>query len=82
MGWAVADTCAYFDQLDYYPRKRADLKKHDTVTYRLMELQKVPGGPLWLYRLPCRGCPCSSCLLRRGPDGQVHLVAWASLLRD
>ena len=30
-------TCAYFDQLDYYPRKRADLNKHDLETYRLME---------------------------------------------
>jgi hypothetical protein len=31
-------TCAYFDQMDYYPRKRADLKKHDLATYQVMEL--------------------------------------------
>jgi hypothetical protein len=30
-------TCAYFDQLEYYPRNRAELKKHDAVTYSLME---------------------------------------------
>lgn len=30
-------TCAYFDQLEYYPRKRAELKKHDPVTHALME---------------------------------------------
>src|SRR5262249_11789523 len=30
-------TCAYFDQLDYFPRNRAELKKHDPVTYSLME---------------------------------------------
>ncbi|MCI0640936.1 MAG: hypothetical protein L0Y72_27000 [Gemmataceae bacterium] len=30
-------TCAYFDQLNYYPRTRSDLKKHDTVTFKLME---------------------------------------------
>jgi hypothetical protein len=30
-------TCAYFDQLPYHPRTRADLKKHDAVTFKLME---------------------------------------------
>jgi hypothetical protein len=30
-------TCAYFDQLDYYPRTRDDLKKLDPVTFKLME---------------------------------------------
>jgi S1-C subfamily serine protease len=30
-------TCAYFDQLPYHPRTRADLKKHDPVTFKLME---------------------------------------------
>jgi Anthrax toxin lethal factor, N- and C-terminal domain len=30
-------TCAYFDQLYYYPRTKADLKKHDAVTFKLME---------------------------------------------
>jgi len=30
-------TCAYFDQLQYHPRTRADLKKHDAVTFKLME---------------------------------------------
>lgn len=30
-------TCAYFDQLHYYPRTRADLQKHDPFTYQFME---------------------------------------------
>jgi hypothetical protein len=30
-------TCSYFDQLQYYPRTRADLHQHDPVTYKLME---------------------------------------------
>ena len=30
-------TCAYFNQLDYHPKTRADLKKHDPATYILME---------------------------------------------
>jgi hypothetical protein len=30
-------TCAYLDRLGYYPHTRADLKKHDPVTYKLME---------------------------------------------
>jgi Anthrax toxin lethal factor, N- and C-terminal domain len=30
-------TLAYFDQLIYIPRTRAELKKHDPVTFRLME---------------------------------------------
>jgi S1-C subfamily serine protease len=30
-------TCAYFDQLPYHPRTRADLKKHDPVAFKLME---------------------------------------------
>lgn len=30
-------TCAYFDQLGYYPRTRDDLKKYDPVTYQLQE---------------------------------------------
>src|SRR5262249_29497096 len=30
-------TCAYFGQLHHYPRNRAELKKHDPVTYKLME---------------------------------------------
>jgi hypothetical protein len=30
-------TCAYFDQLEYYPRTYADLKKLDPVTFKLME---------------------------------------------
>ena len=30
-------TCAYYDQLGYYPKTREDLQKHDPVTYRLME---------------------------------------------
>jgi hypothetical protein len=30
-------TCSYFDQLEYYPKTRADLKKHDPYTYKLME---------------------------------------------
>lgn len=30
-------TCAYFDQLGYYPRTRADLQKHDPFTYQFME---------------------------------------------
>jgi hypothetical protein len=30
-------TCAYFDQLEYYPRNRDELKKHDPVTFSLME---------------------------------------------
>ena len=30
-------TLSYFDQLTYYPRTRADLKKHDPVTFKLME---------------------------------------------
>src|SRR5262249_3091691 len=39
----------------------------------------LPGGPLWLYRLPCRGCPCSSCLLHArprwaGPPSRVGLA--------
>jgi hypothetical protein len=42
-------TCAYFDQLNYFPNKRADLKKHDPVTYQVMEQvwgkQKVAREP-------------------------------------
>ena len=30
-------TCAYLDRLRYYPYTRADLQKHDPVSYRLME---------------------------------------------
>lgn len=30
-------TCAYFDQLHYYPRTRADLEKHDPFTYQFMQ---------------------------------------------
>jgi hypothetical protein len=30
-------TCAYFDQLDYFPRTRSELLKHDPVTHKLME---------------------------------------------
>lgn len=30
-------TCAYFDQLHHYPKTRDDLKKHDPVTFKLME---------------------------------------------
>jgi hypothetical protein len=30
-------TCAYFEQLLYFPRTRAELKKHDPVTFKLME---------------------------------------------
>lgn len=30
-------TCAYFDQLHHYPKTRDDLKKHDSVTFKLME---------------------------------------------
>jgi hypothetical protein len=30
-------TCAYFNQLHHYPHKRADLKKHDPLTYKMME---------------------------------------------
>ncbi|MBS0211330.1 MAG: hypothetical protein JSS27_20490 [Planctomycetes bacterium] len=30
-------TCAYFDQCHYYPRNRAELQKHDPVTYQMME---------------------------------------------
>ncbi|HEY5311433.1 MAG TPA: hypothetical protein VIK18_02900, partial [Pirellulales bacterium] len=30
-------TCAYFDQLNYYPRTRKDLEKLDPITYQLME---------------------------------------------
>lgn len=30
-------TCAYFDQLHYYPRNRRELKEHDPQTFKLME---------------------------------------------
>jgi len=30
-------TCAYLNKLNYYPRTRQDLRKHDPVTYKLME---------------------------------------------
>src|SRR5262249_49731457 len=30
-------TCAYLDRLGYYPHTRADLKKHDPATFKLME---------------------------------------------
>src|SRR5262249_19065533 len=30
-------TCAYYDQLHYYPRTNEDLRKHDPVTYKLLE---------------------------------------------
>src|SRR5262245_54046302 len=30
-------SCAYFNQLDYFPRTRAELQKHDPVTYKMME---------------------------------------------
>src|SRR5690606_31451940 len=30
-------TCAYFDQLHYYPKNRSDLEKHDPITFRLMQ---------------------------------------------
>jgi hypothetical protein len=30
-------TCAYFDQLNYYPHTNEELKKHDPVTYKLLE---------------------------------------------
>jgi hypothetical protein len=30
-------SCAYLDKLNYYPRTRQDLRKHDPVTYKLME---------------------------------------------
>jgi hypothetical protein len=29
-------SCAYFNQLSYYPRTRADLQEHDPFTYKLM----------------------------------------------
>ncbi len=30
-------TCAFLDKLDYFPRNREELKKHDAVAYKLME---------------------------------------------
>jgi hypothetical protein len=30
-------SCAYFDQLDYYPKTRTDLKTHDPETFKVME---------------------------------------------
>ncbi len=30
-------TCCYLDKLHYYPNSRADLKKHDPATFKLME---------------------------------------------
>ncbi len=30
-------TCAYFDQLHHFPKTRTELKKHDPVTFKLME---------------------------------------------
>jgi hypothetical protein len=30
-------TCAYFDQLNYYPHTNEELKKHDPATYKLLE---------------------------------------------
>lgn len=30
-------TCAYFNQMSYFPRTRAELKQHDHVTFKLME---------------------------------------------
>ena len=30
-------TCAYFDQLHYFPRNRRELQDHDPVTFKLME---------------------------------------------
>ncbi|MCZ2343933.1 MAG: hypothetical protein LC104_19360 [Bacteroidales bacterium] len=30
-------TCAYFDQLHYFPRNRRELKEHDPQTFKLME---------------------------------------------
>jgi hypothetical protein len=30
-------SCAYFNALEYHPRTRADLKKHDPVTFKLLE---------------------------------------------
>ncbi len=30
-------TCAYYDQLNYYPKTRDDLKKHDPATHQLLE---------------------------------------------
>ncbi len=30
-------TCAYLDRLDYFPRNRSDLKKHDSATFKLLE---------------------------------------------
>jgi len=30
-------TCTYLDRLNYYPHTRAELEKHDPVTYRLMK---------------------------------------------
>jgi hypothetical protein len=30
-------TCAYFDQLDYHPRKREDLKKHDPASFKMLD---------------------------------------------
>lgn len=38
-------TCAYFDQLEYYPRTRADLKKHDPATHKLLETIWGKGKP-------------------------------------
>jgi hypothetical protein len=37
-------TCAYYGQLHYYPHTRAQLKKHDPVTYQLMEKLWGRGG--------------------------------------
>ncbi len=30
-------TCAYLDRLEYFPRNRGDLKKHDPLTFKLMD---------------------------------------------
>ncbi len=30
-------TCAYYDQLQHYPKTREELKKHDPATYKLLE---------------------------------------------
>ncbi len=55
-------TCAYYDQLDYYPRTRDDLKKLDPVTFKLMET-------IWGKRRADTVAKGS----RGGPDPKVRL---------
>ncbi len=37
-------TCAYLDRLEYYPHNRADLKKHDPVTFKTLEVVWAGAG--------------------------------------